>query len=81
MAANQKRSGFAGWLALIVTGTVLGVFGTHGFSAKNHNGFFIALLLISIGVVLFFGTFYARDHREKNQEAMADEERSPSQEY
>jgi amino acid transporter len=78
MVANQKRSGFAGWVALMVTGTILGVFGTHGFSAKNHNGFFIALLLISMGIVLFFGTFYARDQREENQEPMAN---GPSQEY
>ena len=46
---------------LVITGAILGVFGTYGFSAKNHNGFFIALLLISVGIVLFFGIFCARD--------------------
>lgn len=78
MMANQKSSGFAGWVALIVTGTILGVFGTYGFSAKNHNAFFIALLLISLGIVLFFGTFYARDQREENHGTMGN---GPSQEY
>lgn len=61
MAANEKRGGFAGWLVLVITGFVFGVFGAYGFSAKHHNGFFIALLLISVGIVLFFGVFYARD--------------------
>jgi len=61
MAASEKRTAFVGWLVLVINGIVLGVFGACGFSAKHHNEFFIALLLISMGIVLFFGMFFARD--------------------
>jgi hypothetical protein len=61
MVPSERKNGLAGWLVLVITGAILGVFGTYGFSAKNHNGFFIALLLISVGIVLFFGIFCARD--------------------
>lgn len=61
MGANEKRGGFLGWLVFFVAGIVMAVFGMYAFSTKNHNGFFIAVFLISMGIILFFGKFYAQD--------------------
>jgi hypothetical protein len=61
MRSSKKRREFLGWFVFLAAGFILAVFGKYDISTKKHNVFFIALFLIAIGIVLFFGRFYRQD--------------------